>query len=39
MQRLGFEWLFRMMAEPRRLALRYLITNPHALFVLARDLK
>jgi exopolysaccharide biosynthesis WecB/TagA/CpsF family protein len=38
-QRLGFEWLFRMMAEPRRLALRYLITNPHALFVLARDLK
>jgi N-acetylglucosaminyldiphosphoundecaprenol N-acetyl-beta-D-mannosaminyltransferase len=39
MQRLGFEWLFRMLAEPRRLALRYLLTNPHALFVLARDLK
>ncbi|HLH51177.1 MAG TPA: WecB/TagA/CpsF family glycosyltransferase [Roseiarcus sp.] len=39
MQRLGFEWLFRMLAEPRRLFLRYLITNPHALFVLARDLK
>jgi N-acetylglucosaminyldiphosphoundecaprenol N-acetyl-beta-D-mannosaminyltransferase len=39
MQRLGFEWLFRMMIEPRRLFLRYLITNPHALFVLARDLR
>jgi N-acetylglucosaminyldiphosphoundecaprenol N-acetyl-beta-D-mannosaminyltransferase len=39
MQRLGFEWLFRMMVEPRRLFLRYLITNPHALFVLARDLR
>ncbi len=39
MQRLGFEWLFRIIAEPRRLFLRYLITNPHALFVLARDLK
>ena len=39
MQLIGFEWLFRMMAEPRRLFLRYLITNPHALFVLARELK
>jgi exopolysaccharide biosynthesis WecB/TagA/CpsF family protein len=39
MQHLGFEWLFRMLLEPRRLFLRYLITNPHALFVLARDLR
>ena len=27
-QRSGFEWLFRMAMEPRRLALRYLRTNP-----------
>jgi exopolysaccharide biosynthesis WecB/TagA/CpsF family protein len=39
MQRLGVEWLFRMAMEPRRLFLRYLVTNPHALFVLARDLR
>jgi exopolysaccharide biosynthesis WecB/TagA/CpsF family protein len=39
MQRLGFEWLFRLAIEPRRLFLRYLVTNPHALFVLARDLR
>ena len=28
MQRLGLEWLFRLMREPRRLAYRYLIYNP-----------
>lgn len=28
MQRGGFEWLFRLAAEPRRLAGRYLINNP-----------
>jgi len=27
-QRSGFEWLFRLCMEPRRLALRYLKTNP-----------
>ncbi len=32
LQRSGFEWLFRLCTEPRRLAARYLITNP--LFVL-----
>jgi N-acetylglucosaminyldiphosphoundecaprenol N-acetyl-beta-D-mannosaminyltransferase len=32
MQRSGFEWLFRLATEPRRLAPRYLKTNP--LFVL-----
>jgi N-acetylglucosaminyldiphosphoundecaprenol N-acetyl-beta-D-mannosaminyltransferase len=38
-QRFGFEWLFRMLVEPRRLLLRYLVTNPHALLVLARELR
>jgi N-acetylglucosaminyldiphosphoundecaprenol N-acetyl-beta-D-mannosaminyltransferase len=28
MQRSGFEWLFRMISEPRRLARRYLRNNP-----------
>ncbi|MBC7369180.1 MAG: WecB/TagA/CpsF family glycosyltransferase [Undibacterium sp.] len=32
LQRSGFEWLFRLCTEPRRLAARYLITSP--LFVL-----
>lgn len=32
LQRSGFEWLFRLCTEPRRLAARYLITNP--LFIL-----
>lgn len=32
MQRSGFEWLFRLRQEPRRLATRYLVNNP--LFVL-----
>jgi len=27
-RRIGLEWLFRLCAEPRRLALRYLTTNP-----------
>lgn len=34
-QRLGFEWAWRLMQEPRRLALRYLVTNPHALLRMA----
>jgi N-acetylglucosaminyldiphosphoundecaprenol N-acetyl-beta-D-mannosaminyltransferase len=28
MQRTGFEWLFRLSQEPRRLARRYLVNNP-----------
>jgi N-acetylglucosaminyldiphosphoundecaprenol N-acetyl-beta-D-mannosaminyltransferase len=32
MQRSGFEWLFRLTMEPRRLAYRYLVYNP--LFIL-----
>ena len=34
MQRAGLEWVFRTYLEPRRLAGRYLATNPHALFLL-----
>lgn len=34
MQAAGLEWAFRMYLEPRRLAGRYLTTNPHALFLL-----
>ena len=34
MQAAGLEWLHRLAQEPRRLALRYLTTNPHALYLL-----
>lgn len=34
MQDLGLEWAYRIYLEPRRLAGRYLMTNPHALFLL-----
>lgn len=34
MQRAGMEWAYRIYLEPRRLAGRYLMTNPHALFLL-----
>jgi exopolysaccharide biosynthesis WecB/TagA/CpsF family protein len=34
LQKSGFEWLFRLMLEPRRLFLRYLVTNPIALAML-----
>ena len=30
----GFEWAYRWYLEPGRLAGRYLVTNPHALFLL-----
>jgi exopolysaccharide biosynthesis WecB/TagA/CpsF family protein len=36
MQRLGFEWLWRTMMEPRRLFWRYLTTNPRAVYALLR---
>jgi exopolysaccharide biosynthesis WecB/TagA/CpsF family protein len=39
MQRIGMEWLFRVCLEPRRLIPRYLMTNPHALFLMVRDLR
>jgi exopolysaccharide biosynthesis WecB/TagA/CpsF family protein len=34
MQRAGLEWLHRLWHEPRRLFLRYAITNPHALYLM-----
>ena len=34
---LGFEWLYRMAQEPRRLGPRYLRHNPAFLWALARD--
>jgi exopolysaccharide biosynthesis WecB/TagA/CpsF family protein len=34
MQSAGLEWAYRTYLEPRRLAGRYLTTNPHALFLL-----
>lgn len=34
MQDAGFEWLYRAFLEPRRLAWRYLTTNPHAMWLL-----
>lgn len=39
MQKIGVEWLFRVCLEPHRLFLRYLVTNPHALFLMLRDLR
>lgn len=37
MQRLGLEWLYRLAAEPRRLARRYLVTNSRFLVLLVRS--
>ena len=34
MRRVGLEWAYRMYLEPRRLARRYLTTNPQALYLL-----
>ena len=39
LQRVGLEWLFRLALEPRRLALRYIVTNPHALVVMLRTMR
>lgn len=36
MQRLGFEWLWRALIEPRRLLWRYLTTNPQAIYLILR---
>lgn len=36
MQRAGFEWLWRVLMEPRRLFWRYLTTNPVAIYALLR---
>lgn len=37
MMRCGLEWLFRLMAEPRRLWRRYLIGNPRFLWLIAKQ--
>ena len=34
MRHAGMEWIYRWYLEPRRLARRYLTTNPHALYLL-----
>jgi exopolysaccharide biosynthesis WecB/TagA/CpsF family protein len=34
MQKSGLEWLYRLLQDPRRLAIRYLTTNPQALLLL-----
>jgi N-acetylglucosaminyldiphosphoundecaprenol N-acetyl-beta-D-mannosaminyltransferase len=38
MQRLGLEWLFRLLQEPRRLLRRYLVTNTQFMLLVAREL-
>jgi exopolysaccharide biosynthesis WecB/TagA/CpsF family protein len=37
MQRLGLEWLYRVWQDPRRLAWRYLTTNPYAMWSIVKD--
>lgn len=39
MQRVGLEWLWRMLMEPRRLLWRYLTTNPLALYLILTNSK
>jgi exopolysaccharide biosynthesis WecB/TagA/CpsF family protein len=34
MQSIGLEWAYRIYLEPRRLSRRYLMTNPHAIYLL-----
>lgn len=36
-QRSGFEWLYRMLSEPRRLWPRYSRVVPHFLYLVLRD--
>jgi exopolysaccharide biosynthesis WecB/TagA/CpsF family protein len=36
-QKAGFEWLWRMLMEPRRLFWRYATTNPRAVWAMLRD--
>jgi N-acetylglucosaminyldiphosphoundecaprenol N-acetyl-beta-D-mannosaminyltransferase len=38
MQKVGLEWLFRLLAEPRRLWRRYLYHNPRFIFLAVADL-
>lgn len=36
MQNAGLEWLFRMANDPRKLFVRYLLTNPHAIYCVVK---
>lgn len=38
MQRAGFEWFYRLMQDPRRLAQRYTITNARFIVLLLKQL-
>jgi exopolysaccharide biosynthesis WecB/TagA/CpsF family protein len=38
MQDMGLEWAHRMMMDPKRLGIRYLMTNPVALYVMFKNL-
>ena len=37
MQKVGLEWLYRMLLEPRRLGPRYMLTSPRALAIMVRS--
>ncbi|UHQ18463.1 WecB/TagA/CpsF family glycosyltransferase [Lysobacter sp. KIS68-7] len=37
MQRANLEWMHRMATNPRKLFMRYLLTTPHALWLLSKD--
>jgi N-acetylglucosaminyldiphosphoundecaprenol N-acetyl-beta-D-mannosaminyltransferase len=39
MQRVGLEWLYRLLQEPRRLAKRYLVDDVYFLVILVRTLR
>lgn len=39
MQDRGLEWCYRLAKEPRRLFWRYIVTNPHALYLIMRHSK
>jgi exopolysaccharide biosynthesis WecB/TagA/CpsF family protein len=36
MQNIGMEWLFRMANDPGKLFMRYLLTNPHAIYCVVK---
>ena len=38
MQKMGFEWLYRVLQEPRRLWRRYLVTNTIFIWMVVREL-
>jgi N-acetylglucosaminyldiphosphoundecaprenol N-acetyl-beta-D-mannosaminyltransferase len=38
LRRLGLEWLYRLLQEPRRLAGRYILGNSHFIWLVAREL-